>query len=179
MLKKNMIVFLLVALCSSLLFSATFEKEKTKTADGKSFVFPTDALHTGAAIFAFTMGKDRDNGAVQQMQVIGWQEYFDQNPNIVDSIPVYHFPVLSGVPFFAKGIIQKALFDFYEDKTDPSKVGVLFVSKTEKFANQAGFSADDRGTLVVVAPDGTIVGYVKGEITPAKVKQLQKLLGTL
>lgn len=177
--KNTLIMVLMVILCSSLLFAATFQEEKTKTADGEDFVFPTDALRSGAAVFALTMGKDRDNGELQQKQVTGWQEYFDQNPATLGSVPVYHFPVLSGIPFFVKGTIRKALYNYYADKTDPSRVGVLFVSKTEKFAEQAGFPSDESGTLVVVAPDGRVAGYVKGEVTPSKVEQLQKMLASL
>ncbi|MGB4406633.1 MAG: hypothetical protein WBI82_07220 [Sphaerochaeta sp.] len=34
----------------------------------KEVFFPEDALRSGAALFAITMGKDRDNGEVQQME---------------------------------------------------------------------------------------------------------------
>lgn len=159
--------------------AATFEQEKTKTADGEDFLFPTDALRSGSAIFALSMGKDRDNGEVQQKEVIGWQNYFLENPDTVGQIPVYHFPVLSGVPFFVKGAIRKALYEYYADIVDPSRVGVLFVSKTEKFAKQAEIPFDDESILVVVASDGTIVGYVKGAVTPAKAGQLQKVIASL
>ncbi len=170
---------MLVVFSSTLLFSASFEEEKTKTADGETFVFPTDALHNGPAIFALTMGKDRENGEVQQMQVISWQKYFDKEPKTLGAVPVYHFAVLSGVPFFVKGTIRGALHKFYADKTDPSLVGVLFVSKTDKFSQQAGIPSDDSGTLVVVAPDGNIAGYIKGEVTPSKVEQLKNILASL
>ncbi len=179
MVKKILIIFLLVAFSSFSLFSANFEEEKTKTSDGEKFVFPADALRTGPAIFAITMAKDRENGSLQQLQVLGWQEYFNQNPNMLGSVPLYHFPVLSGVPFFAKGLIRNALYDYYADKTDPSKVGVLFISKREKFADQAGFPLDNNGTLVVVAPDGAIKGCVKGEVDPTNIERLQKILATL
>ncbi len=99
---------MMLVICTSSIFSATFEEEKTKTADGEDFLFPKDALRYGPAIFALTMGKDRDNGEVQQKEVIAWQQYFTENPNMLGSIPVYHFPVLSGVPFFIKGTIRKA-----------------------------------------------------------------------
>ncbi|MDY0289939.1 MAG: hypothetical protein RBR15_14020 [Sphaerochaeta sp.] len=177
--KYTLVMIMILLFCSSLLFSATFDEEKTKTADGENFLFPADALRTGPAVFALTMGKDRDNGEVQQMQVIGWQEHFDNNPTLLGTIPVYHFSVLSGVPFFVKGTIRGALHKFYADKTDPSRVAVLFVSKTDKFAQQAGFPADESGTIVVVASDGSVAGYVKGEVTSAKVAQLQKVLATL
>lgn len=177
--KKTLIMILVVTFCSFLLFSATFEEEKSKTADGENFLFPVDALKTGPALFALTMGKDRENGEVQQMHVIGWQEHFDKNPTLLGTIPVYHFPVLSGVPFFVKGTIRNALYKFYADKADPSRVGVLFVSKTEKFAELAGFPADDSGTIVVVASDGSVAGYVKGEVTSEKVAHLKKVLATL
>lgn len=169
----------MLVVCIPLLFSASFEEEKTKTADGKDFLFPHDGLKGGPAIFALTMGRDRDNGSAQQKEVIAWQQYFTENPTFVGSTPVYHFPVLSGVPFFVKGTIRKALYDYYAEIVDPSRVGVLFVSKTEKFVENAGIPFDDESALVVVAPDGTIAGYVKGGVTPAKVEQLQKVLALL
>lgn len=176
--KKNTLIMILL-FCSFLLFSATFEEEKIKTADGADFLFPKDALQTGPAIFALTMGKDRDNGEVQQKEVLAWQQYFNNNPNILGQVPVYHFPVLSGVPFFVKGTIRKALYDYYTDIVSPSRVGVLFVSKTEKFAKQAGVPFDDESTLVVVSSEGTVVGFVKGVISPIKVEQLQKFIAVL
>jgi len=170
---------MVLVICASSIFSATFEEEKTKTADGENFLFPNDALRNGPAIFALTMGKDRDNGEVQQEEVIAWQTYFNENPNTVGLIPVYHFPVLSGVPFFIKGTIRNALYDYYTDVVDSAKVGVLFVSKTEKFAKQAEIPLDDECILVAVASDGSIAGYVKGMVTPAKVAQLQKVIASL
>ena len=170
---------MVVAICISSIFSASFEEEKIKTADGEDFLFPSDALRSGPAIFALTMGQDRANGEDQQKEVIAWQMYFNENPNTVGSIPVYHFSILSGVPFFVKGTIRKALYAYYTEVADPKRVGVLFVSKTEKFAQQAEIPFDDESTLVVVASDGTIVGYVKGMVTPDKVGQLQKVLATL
>ncbi len=177
--KQTLAMIVILSLCLPLLFSASFEEEKTKTADGENFIFPTDALHNGAAIFALTMGKDRENGEVQQMQMIGWQQYFDQNPQTLGAVPVYHFSILSGVPFFVKGTIRGALHALYADKTEPSQVGVLFVSKTEKFAQQAGIPSDESGTLVVVASDGSVVGFVKGEVTANKVQQLKGMLASL
>ncbi|NBK21857.1 MAG: hypothetical protein EOM68_07515 [Spirochaetia bacterium] len=177
--KKTLILLMVLAIGASSIFAATFDQEKTKTADGEDFLFPTDALQKGAAIFALTMGKDRDNGEVQQKEVIAWQKYLLENPDTVGSTPVYHFPVLSGVPFFVKGTIRKALYDYYTDVVDPARVGVLFVSKTEKFAKQAEIPFDDESILVVVASDGTVVGYVKGAVTPAKAGQLKKMISSL
>jgi len=179
MMRKPMILLMVLVTCTSLIFSASFEEEKTKTASGEDFLFPDDALRTGAAIFVLTMGKDRKNGEVQQEEVIAWQKYFNENPTVLGSIPVYHFPVLSGIPFFIKGTIRNALFDYYTDIVDPARVGVLFVSKTEKFAQQAAIPFDDESTLVIVASDGTIAGFVKGMVTPMKVGQLQNMLATL
>lgn len=176
MIKKIIVMLLMLALSSTLLFSDGFEKEKTETADGQKFTFPDDALRKGTAIFALTMGKDRDNGEVQQKQAIGWQVYFDKNPSVVGTMPVYHFPVLAGIPGIVKGTIKKALYKFYADKADPSRVGVLFISNADTFARKAGFPSDDNATLVVVASDGTVKGYVKGELTLSKVEDLKKLL---
>lgn len=177
--KKILFMLLMTFVCIPILFSASFEEEKTKTADGENFLFPNDGIKNGPAIFALTMGKDRDNGSAQQKEVIAWQQYFTENPTLVGTTPVYHFPVLSGVPFFVKGTIRKALYDYYAEIVDPSRVGVLFVSKTEKFVEQAGIPFDDESSLVVVAPDGSIAGFVKGGVTPAKVEQLQKVLARL
>lgn len=44
------------------------------------------------------------------------------------------------------------------------------MSKTEKFAKQAEIPFDEESILVVVASDGTIIGFVKGEVTPTKVE---------
>ena len=132
MMKKTIILVMVLLVSLSCMFSATFDEEKTKTADGEDFLFPSDALKSGPAVFALTMGKDRENGSVQQLEVVAWQEYFTENPSTLGSIPVYHFPVLSGVPFFVKGTIRKALYEYYAEITDPTRVGVLFVSKTDK-----------------------------------------------
>lgn len=177
--KPILFILLMLVVCTPILFSASFEEEKTKTADGEDFLFPSDGIQNGPAIFALTMGKNRENGSAQQKEVIAWQQYFTDNPSFVGTTPVYHFPVLSGVPFFVKGTIRKALYDYYSEIVDPSRVGVLFVSKTEKFVEQAGIPFDEESALVVVGSDGTIAGFVKGGVTPAKVEQLQKVLALL
>ena len=179
MIKRTIFMLMVVAICTSSIFSASFEEEKIKTADGEDFLFPSDALLSGPAIFALTIGKDRANGEVQQKEVIAWQRYFNENPSTVGLIPIYHFSVLSGVPFFVKGTIRKALHANYTEVVDPKRVGVLFVPKAEKFAQQAEIPFDDESILVVVASDGTIVGYVKGMVTPVKVGQLQRVIATL
>ena len=177
--KKVIIILMMFTICTSCIFSASFEEEKIKTADGENFLFPEDALQTGPAIFALSMGKDRENGETQQAELILWQQYFNDNPKTLGSLPVYHFPILSGVPFFVKGAIRKALYEYYVDIVDPARVGVLFVSKTEQFAKQAQIPFDDESTLVVVTRDGFIAGFVKGEVTPTKIEQLQKVIASL
>jgi hypothetical protein len=158
------------------LYSASFDEEKTETADGRKFIFPRDALGEGPVIFALAMPQDRKNGTQQQKELMEWQQYFNENPDILGDVPVYHFPVLAGVPFFAKGPIKGALAKYYAEAVAPGNLGVLFVSDIETFTTNAEITLDDQSTLVVVASDGTIQGYLKGALTPEKVRRLQALI---
>lgn len=179
MMKKTLAVVLVLAFSFCMLFSASFAEEKTKSSDGKDFLFPQDALQAGAAIFALSLGTDRENGEEQQSSLLGWQTYFNDNPTVVGSIPVYHFPVLAGVPFFVKGAIRKALYESYVGLVDPGRVAILFISKAESFAKRANLPLDRESTLAVVASDGTMAGYVKGPLSLEKIEALKVLLARL
>ncbi len=179
MVKRVILILMIFSICTSLAFSATFDEEKIKTADGENFLFPRDAFRKGPAIFALIMSKDRENGEVQQKEVLAWQQYFNNNPWVVSDVPVYHFSVLSKVPFFVKGTIRNALFEGFVGIVDPSRVGVLFVSNTATFADQAGIPFDQESTLAVLTSDGIVAGYVKGSLTPLKLEKLQKILAEL
>jgi hypothetical protein len=53
---------------------------------------------------------------------------------------------------------------------------VLFLSKAERFAAQAGITIDGQPTLVVLTQDGTVKGFVKGAYSEERRDQLAQLL---
>ncbi|MDD4302496.1 MAG: hypothetical protein PHS03_08470, partial [Sphaerochaeta sp.] len=63
----------------------------------------------------------------------------------------------------------------FEGLIDLERGGVLFLSKAEKFAEQAEIPIDGEPTVVVVSTDGTITSYVKGEVDSLALSTLVAL----
>ena len=74
--------------------------------------------------------------------------------------------MLSGLPFFIKGIVKRAMAKEYADKVPLDQAGVLFVDDLDKFAAAAGLIIDDRPTIVITTADARQLQTFKGDVTP-------------
>lgn len=172
-------------LTSFLLFAATvagagdFVTVKAKTFDKKKFVFPSDVRGSRLNVLFLAMSADQDNGIYQQDLLLEWQAQLDKRAVFSEEVVAYHFPVLSGPPFFVKGIISRALRKSYVDKVPLDQAGVLFVDDLESFAAAANLPLDGQPTIVIADADGKPLQAFKGEATPDGVGALMTTIADL
>lgn len=151
-------------------------KVEAETFDGEEINFPQDLSASKINLLFLAMGKDQDNGQLQQKQLLEWQQQLDQAQAIPDGVICYHFPVMESPPFFVKGIIRKAMRESYEDKVPLNQAGVFYIDDLPAFANSAGLNLDGQPIIALATPDGKVVGSVSGAYTEQGLAQLQQLL---
>nr|WP_319474219.1 hypothetical protein [uncultured Sphaerochaeta sp.] len=170
----SILLFLLLS-CNQLLFAGTFPEEKAKSFADTDFVFPTDLIQDAPVLIALNIGTSRENGEVQQEALIAWKDAVEGSNTTLSYAPFYHISVIEGAPFFVRGAIRRGLAESFEGLIEPEQGGVLFLSKAEKFAKQAEIPIDGEPTVVVVSTDGTITGYVKGQVNSLSLSTLVAL----
>jgi len=169
---KRLVLMILLAGCTggsvALAETAgdTFPRVKAKTFDKEKFVFPDDLRGTRLNVLFLAMTKDQDIGEYLQKALIDWQVALEQRDAFSDGVLAWHFPVLSGPPFFVKGIIRRAMRDEYEGRVSLDQAGVLFVDDLDEFAAAAGLIVDDRPTIVIATADARQLQTFKGDVTP-------------
>jgi hypothetical protein len=172
-------------LTSFLLFAATvvgageFVTVKAKTFDKNKFVFPSDVRGSRLNVLFLAMSADQDNGIYQQNLLLEWQAHLEERGVFSEQVVAYHFPVLSGPPFFVKGIISRALRKSYVDKVPLDQAGVLFVDDLESFAAAANLPLDGQPTIVIADAAGKPLQAFKGEATPDSVGALMTTIADL
>ncbi len=176
MLKPYLPVLLVLLAVLSPIQGASFPSTEAKTIGGNDFQFPTDALKNGVALFAIAMGTSRENGEVQQQQLLAWQEYLDATDSPLREFPLYHFPIIEA-PGFIHGVIRRGIAKSYEGSVLPDRAAVIFIKDTKRFSQQSSIPIDDAATMTVVRPDGTISGFVKGAPTRQSLSRLEHLAG--
>ena len=162
-----------VLLLMGILSAASFPSTSGRLFNDKAFTFPDDLVSDKSIVIALTLSSSRKNGEEQQEAFIFWHQ---QISSIVGQDSLYHIVVIDGAPFFVRGAIRSALSQSYDTIVSPMQGGVLFLSRAERFAAQAGIQIDGEPTLVVLSPQQTIVGFVKGSYTQQRKDELLALL---
>lgn len=152
--------------------AGAFQTVKAKSFDKEKFVFPADVRGGRLNVLFLAMSGDQDSAQYQQGALLDWYAALDERGVFSDDVVAYHFPVLSRVPFFVKGIVSRALTRSYEGKLALDQGAVLFVKDLEGFAAAAGLALDDRPTIVVAAADATPLRTFKGEVSPEGVDEI-------
>jgi len=143
-----------------------FARIETKTFDKQKFVFPDDLRATRLNVVFLAMTKDQDTGEYLQKALIDWQTELERRNAIADGVMAWHFPVISGLPFFIKGIVTRAMRKEYDGKVPLDQAAVLFVDDIDEFAAEFGQVVDDRPTIVLATPDARPLQIFKGDVTP-------------
>ena len=91
----------------------------------------------------------------------------------------YHFPVLSGPPFFVKGIIARGMRRSYEGKVPLDQGGVLFVDDLDEFAAAAQLELDGSPTIVITSADADPLIVFKGEVSSRGVDEVVAVIDNL
>ncbi len=141
---------------------ADMQTVKTKTFEGDKFIFPKDIKGTPLTLLFLAMGKDQDNGTLQQKQQIEWHKALAEKGILNEQVSAYHFPVMESPPFFVKGIIRSAMADAYEGTADLNQSGVLYIDDLEEFAKEGELTLDELPTLVLLSEDGKMIKEFKG-----------------
>ncbi|MBT78121.1 MAG: hypothetical protein QF789_02215 [Gammaproteobacteria bacterium] len=169
---KKWVLMIFFAGCAGGLVAQTdaaadrFPRVETKTFDKEKFIFPDELRGTQLNVLFLAMTKDQDIGEYLQKALIDWQVELEQRGVLGDGVLAWHFPVLSGLPFFIKGIVKRAMAKEYADKVPLDQAGVLFVDDLDKFAAAAGLIIDDRPTIVITTADARQLQTFKGDVTP-------------
>ena len=172
--KKTFACLVIVSLISVFMMSAaTFPSSEGKLFNDQAFTFPDDLVSDKHIVIALTLSSSRKNGEVQQEAFITWQQ---ELAGLITEEMIYHIVVIDGAPFFVRGAIRSGLAQSYETIIDPAQGGVLFLSKAQRLASQAGIPIDGEPTLVVLSAQNTIAGFVKGSYTQQRKEQLLELL---
>ena len=174
---RKIISIAVCMLACSMVFAASFSSVEGKLFNDKSFIFPDNLLEERSVIIALTLSSSRKNGEEQQKHFIEWQKKLKETSSKLNSITVYHISVIDGAPFFVRGAIRNGIAKEYGDLVQASQGGVLYLSKSERFASDARIPIDGEPTLVVLSATGSIEGFVKGVYSSDRMLQLQSLLG--
>jgi hypothetical protein len=171
---RKFFVMLLFLVVISTLSGGMIAPIETETLDGDAFIFPTEAVKGSVAIVGLAMGTSRENGEVQQAQLIEWHTRLGAAPEPLNGAKLYHIPVIDA-PRFIQGIIRRGIIKSYEEVIPLDQVAILFIKKPEQFASDAGIPIDDDATVAVISQDGTVAGYVKGSPTVRTITELQAI----
>ncbi|MFA6905048.1 MAG: hypothetical protein WCQ62_02380 [Sphaerochaeta sp.] len=174
---RKIISIAVCMLACSMVFAASFSSVEGKLFNDKSFIFPDDLLEERSVIIALTLSSSRKNGEEQQKHFIEWQKKLKETSSKLNAITVYHISVIDGAPFFVRGAIRNGIAKEYGDLVKETQGGVLYLSKSERFASDARIPIDGEPTLVVLSATGSIEGFVKGAYSSDRMLQLQSLLG--
>ena len=167
---------LLVLTLISATANAELEIIKTETFDGEKFIFPTDIKGSPLSLLFLAMGKDRDNGQLQQQQLIEWHKALQERGILNEQISAYHFAVMESPPFFVKGIIRSAMADAYEGTAATNQSGVLYIDDLEQFANKGKLILDEKPTLVLLSVDGEKLQEFKGTVSDEMISAVQSAI---
>ena len=148
-----------------------FQRVETETLDEQEFVFPDDLRGTALNVVMLAMSEEQDNGTMQGDQLVEWYAALQAAGVFTDSVRGYHFSVLKA-PFFVKGLIRGGLADSYAGKLPADQAGAIFVKDLKKFASEPGIPLDGQPTLVLVSPDGEVLEYFKGVVSPDAVAKV-------
>lgn len=176
--RKLVSVVLLLLVFSFSMFAAEFPAVQTETFGGDAFSFPGDALEGQPVVFTLAMSTSRKNGQWQLDQLVAWHRELIQPGVIPSRIEVFHFSVIESPPRFVRGFIRRGTAKELEGAVSAHRAAVLFVEDAAGFARQSGIPVDTRPTVVLLRPDGTIAGYVKGTVSSEAVGLLQQLVRT-
>ncbi len=174
-----MVLFTVCASCSLALADTEgrgFPQVKAKTFDKEKFVFPDDLRATRLNVVFLAMTKDQDIGEHLQKALLDWQTALEQRDAFSDEVMAWHFSVLSGLPFFIKGVVTRAMRKEYEGKIPLDQAAVLFVDDLDEFAAAAGLIVDDQPTIVLTTSDARQLQSFKGEVTPAGADEVAKAI---
>ena len=171
------LLLLLAIVCAPLAAASEFPRVKAKTFAKDKFVFPADLDGQKLNVLFLAMTADQDRGEYLQQALLDWQAALDEQNVFNSNVKAWHFPVLSGPPFFVKGLITNAMRDAYEGKIELSRGAVLFVDELDDFARDAGLVVDDEATIVITDANAQQLQTFKGDLTAEGAAEVAAAIG--
>lgn len=174
MLRKLIYVVFIILVTLGSLPGGSLQQYEASTVAGEDFIFPNDALDDEPVLFALAMGTTRESGEVQQQQLLQWDSEIKARNTPLETLRFYHFPIIEA-PRFIHGVIRRGIGKSYKDIVSEELAAVIFIKDTESFAEQAEIPLDDQATVVLVLPDNTVAGFVKGPFSLESMERLELL----
>ncbi|MEE4184627.1 MAG: hypothetical protein V2J12_02535 [Gammaproteobacteria bacterium] len=143
------------------------------------FSFPDDIDGPGPHLLFLGMAVDKDNGAEQGEALLVWFKALTADGLVPGAARPWHFSVIEGVPFFAKGFVRSGIAKTYGGLLPPSQGVVLFVDDVRAFAAAAGLTLDGQPRIVVYTPERGIIEVFTGAYTPERGAALAAVLAAL
>lgn len=143
------------------------------------FDFPADIKGPGPHLLFLGMAIDKDNGAEQGDALLVWFKALRADGVIPGTARPWHFSVIEGVPFFAKGFVRNGIAKTYGGLLPPSQGVVLYVDDVRAFAAAAGLAVDGQPRVVVFTPERGIIEVLAGRYTPEHRAALDAALAAL
>lgn len=156
-----------------------FERVETKTFDKKKFVFPDDMSAGKLNVLFLSLSSDQEGGKMQMEANFEWQAALDARGVFSDDVRAYHFSVASGVPFFIKGLMTRALRKSHDGKIPLDQSGVLFVDDLAEFAATPKIEVDGQPTVVLVSTDDLPLQAFKGTVSDEAVDEIVAAIESL
>ncbi len=137
---------------------------------GRTLKLPADFGSPAALVFvAFTMK--------QQSDIDAWAVFVDRVRQNWPTLAVWELPTIGSGYKFMRGIIENGMRSGIKSQSARESTVTLFVD-AEAFAKSIGASSLGEIAVLVVAPDGSILGRVSGRPDPAAESALQTALET-
>jgi len=146
-----------------------FSTVKAQTFSKKDFRFPDDLAGGRLNIIFLGIAKDQDKGEAQPEVLLEWHAALEAAGAFSNAVMPYHFVVISGPPFFVKGLIRRGLRKTYEDRVPPDQGAVLFVDDIDEFAASGGLVVDDEPYVLIVSAGGQVLASFRGRASDAGV----------
>jgi hypothetical protein len=143
------------------------------------FNFPEDIAGPGLHLLFLGMAVDKDNGAEQGTALLEWFKALTADGVIPGQARPWHFSVIEGVPFFAKGFVRSGIAKTYGGLLPPRQGVVLYVDDVRAFAAAAGLELDGRPRVVVYTRERGIIDVYAGAYTPARGAALAAAVAAL
>ena len=137
---------------------------------GRTLKLPADFGSPAALVFvAFTRK--------QQSDIDAWAAFVDRVRQNWPTLAVWELPTIGSGYKFMRGIIENGMRSGIKSQTARESTVTLFVD-AEVFAKNIGASGLGEIAILVVAPDGRILGRASGRPDPAAETAMETALGT-
>lgn len=171
--KVRVISIVLAIAVFALLSAAGAFSQRLPDIDARSGSGDSGSLHeflhdSRNTLVALSMAEDQDTGEAQLQTLLETHQTLDRRTNL-SRYSIIHVNVITGAPWFVRGVIRRGLTGEYEDPVEDEQVIVLFIDDLDEFSSTVDIPVTRRPSWLSVSPDGTVEWWERdrGETTAA------------